>query len=253
MDVVIPFHTKDSDTLQEVVPRLQQHIVGVKDIYVVGAHDPLITGTMFVHEDVFPFRSVIPMYYSRHTYRTGWIFQQLIKLTAWRYIPTLSEVYLVWDSDTVVYRRLGFTDASRRAFLLGKSYDLHPPYFRHIERMIPCMATRFLPHSAICHHQVFCKRILEGMFSMVEGLHDGVPFELVFLSMLDKNEKACCSEYELYANYITTFHPDEIEFRDLRMISVATFDFQHRFDVDHPDACHVDLISYHKYEDSTED
>lgn len=248
MDVIIPFHYKDCDTLREVVPRLQVHIVNIQDIYIVGADNPKIPGATFVSEDIFPFKKLIPMYYPKYVYRTGWIFQQLIKLTAWKYISSLSDTYLVWDSDTVPYRRLEFFDEQRRKYLFGKSHDLHPPYFRHLEKILPCFTNHFLPFSGICHYQIFSTPILKELFHRVQHVHCDMEFELVFLSMLDKEEKACCSEYELYANYMAMFHPEKTEFRHLKMISVSTFDFYHVFDVNHPNAQEVDMISYHKYE-----
>lgn len=248
MDVIIPFHFKDSDTLREVIPRLKVNIVNIKDIYIIGADNPNIHGTKFVSERIFPFKTLISIYYPKYVYRTGWIFQQLIKLTAWKYVSNLSDTYLVWDSDTVPYRRLEFFDTENHKFLFGKSYDMHSPYFRHIEKMIPCLTNHFLSFSGICHYQIFSTQVLKELFNMVQDLHSDMEFELVFLSMLDKEEKACCSEYELYANYMAFFHPEKTKFRDLKMISVATFDFHHTFDVNNPNTRDVDMISYHKYE-----
>lgn len=248
MDVIIPFHFKDSDTLREVVPRLKVNIVNIKDIYIIGVDNPNISHTKFVSEEMFPYKNLISIYYPKHVYRTGWIFQQLIKLTAWKYLSDLSETYLVWDSDTVPYRSLEFYDLKNQKFLFAKSNDLHPPYFRHIEKMIPSLTNNFLSFSGICHHQIFSTQILKELFNLVQNLHSDMEFELVFLSMLDKEEKACCSEYELYANYMAKFHPEKTEFRDLKMISTATFDFYHRFDVNHPNIGDIDMISYHKYQ-----
>lgn len=253
MDVLIPFHWKDSDTLRSALPFIRKNILNVRVIYIVGEQDPEIPDTVFVSESVFPYKALIPLYYPRYLYRTGWIFQQLIKMMAWKFIEGLSPIYLVWDSDTVPYRPLKFVQDG--VFLFGKSHDIHDPYFEHIHRVYPDLTNTMakdtcgLPtFSAISHHQILSRSHIEDLIQRVEAVHDNMPFELVFLSSLDPNEKAPCSEYELYGNFMRVFYPDIVRFRDLKMIQTSTHHFGHTFDIDYPFGDHMDLVSYHKYE-----
>jgi hypothetical protein len=235
IDMVIPFHEKDLDTLKKSLRYLEKNIVSLRHIYIVGAKDPGLANCRFIREDIFSFRQIIGYYYDLYVYRHGWIFQQLIKLLAWRFIDDLSELYLVWDSDTVPYRPLEFVDQTTGQHILGKSHDIHPPYFDHIYKVCPQLEGRRLEFSGICHHQLLSQYHLKKLVNMVEITHKGMPFELVFLSFLDRNEKACCSEYELYATFMHVFYPDQIQFRTLKMLETSTNNnFGHAFDIDYP-------------------
>lgn len=246
MDIVIPFHSKDSDTLIKSIPYIKKNIINCGNIYLIGKSDPHLDECTFIMEDVFPFKDMIRLHYPKYEYRTGWIFQQLIKLLAWKYIPGLSENYLVWDSDTVPYRKIRFYDFEKRIYFFCKSFDLHQPYFAHIRKLCPFF-TDFLPFSGICHHQIFSTTFLKELIQMVEAYHENMNFEILFLSFLNPDEKACCSEYELYITFMWNYHREKMCFRKLIMQTTCTHNLEHSFYIDY-DKHDVDLISYHKYE-----
>lgn len=245
LDVIIPFHQKDVSTLPNVVHSLKKNVYDIGQIYIIGVNDPQIKNTVFVFETEFQRFPPIEEYYRIHKYRIGWIFQQLIKLTAWKVITNLTDNYLVWDSDTILYKPMSFMNDDK--FLFGKSYDIHEPYFQHISRVLPMIKKR-LEFSGICHYQIFNKSYLKELFELVQEIHEGISFEIVFLSMLDENEKACCSEYELYANFMVNYHNDKVIFRDVKSISYATWDFNHIFETEIVPS-DIEMASFHKYQD----
>lgn len=259
IDVVIPFHPKDKSTLSSVLTSIRRHLQNVHTVYVVGKEDPGLSSPscVFVPEDVFEdARDLVEMYYDKFPQRRGWVFQQLIKLTAWQHIPGLHRHYVVWDSDTVLYRPLHLIDPGCGKLVLGKALGdashIHQPYLRHISRLLP-KHTQTLPFSAICHFQLMDQECLGGLFEIVGRLHNGMSFETAFLVTLDTNEQSPCSEYELYATFMANYFPQKIMFEYVSSKSYSTFDHDYVIPTDDIPVVNdydpgVTLVSYHKYD-----
>lgn len=146
--------------------------------------------------------------------RTGWYYQQLLKLYAFKYIPELSEYYLVIDSDVVFFKPFAaFDDEGQPNYAYGDENNQH--YFTHMARLLPELR-RAKDMSGICHHMMFHVPKLLNLFSRIEHHHNGKPFWRVFLECVDRNVLSGASEYEIYFNFMCLYYADEMEIRSLR-------------------------------------
>ncbi len=73
--------------------------------------------------------------------------------------------------------------------------------------------------SGICHHMIFNKTIINELINLIETKHNEI-FWKFFLKKIDtRNQdyiKHCePSEYDLYYNYVTTFHSNKIKIRPI--------------------------------------
>src|ERR1700689_3220541 len=62
----------------------------------------------------------------------GWYYQQLLKLAICK-SNLAREKYVIWDGDTIPYRRLTTFDNDKLIFTSG--YEFHLPYFETNERL----------------------------------------------------------------------------------------------------------------------
>lgn len=213
MDVVIVYHSKDNKTISHCLDGLK-HIKELRNIYCISNE----RCHYYVDEAKAPFSlKDVALYVGKD--RSGWYFQQLLKLYAWYIIPELSETYLIVDSDTIFCNDVSFiTSAGLPKYAIGPEY--HIPYFEHIQRLIPVLNKQAI-HSGICHHMVFQQKYLQEMIKLVENIHN-VPFWKCALQNVDPIHYtgSGMSEYELYFNYMLKYRPTEIELRELKWANV---------------------------------
>jgi len=242
-DIVIPVGPNDSFLLLKQLGFTQTNCIGYRNIYIVASTDveSLVPSTcIFINESIFPFELKTLHTYanSDQSQRNGWYFQQLIKLYAGSIIPDILPRWLVIDADTFFLRPTSFLKENKCLYANGTEY--WPYYFHHMSRLIPGL-TRVKPMSGICHHMMFEQRFVKELMDRVE--ENGYPFWMTFLSKVGSEYQyggyggSGASEYELYFNYILTFHPDEITLRPLHWTNVETLDLTLKYD----------YISYHHY------
>jgi len=101
--VLIPLGPRDSDIIHHQLEYTRKNIVGLRTIYVVSCVTSLDLGpgVVVVDEAAFPFSLQDVEQFLHTPSRNGWYLQQLIKLYAWKAIPTLSPRYLVVDAYAV--------------------------------------------------------------------------------------------------------------------------------------------------------
>lgn len=193
-------------------------------------------------KDTFPYQL---NRYNEHS-RTGWYFQQLIKLEAWKYIPQLSQNYLVVDADTIFQKEIPMlnyqedTKNSQMYLTIGNEY--HQPYFDWMKSLHPSFK-RNSEHSGICHHMLFNQQYIKEIIALTELNHKGRPFWKIYLEMVDEKDypNSGASEYELYFHYMLGNHPDKIITRQLRWENSAKLDDENYQLKD------LDYYSYHWY------
>lgn len=202
LDVLIPAAEVDWDVLNvaiEGVRRNLAHPVGT--IWIVTAlgskaakvADEL--GCKVVDEqDVLPIRRDDIDYQFGSVDRSGWLFQQLLKLSA----DTISssDHVLVLDADTVMIRPQSFTCGNK--VVLFHSGEYHPPYFeayRAVTGRAP--STRV---SCTTHHMVMRREPLQGLKSLMER-HRSVPWWQAVLDTCIYESVSGFAEYEAYGNY----------------------------------------------------
>ncbi len=229
IDVVIPAHEKDLETLNHCIAGIRRNIADVRRIIVISKQKYTDKAEWF-DEALFPF-----------TYReigemvnggTGWHFQQLLKLYSPLVIPDISENVLIIDSDTVFLRKVKFFSPDGLPFynlskdLNLENSDFHQVTFKHILKILPEIEQNFPEQfrniSGICHHMLFQKHLIQELFSRVES-HDpqGDPFYKVFLK---NSERAYgVAEYNLYFYFLVSLHPKEYQIRVMRYKNTCDF------------------------------
>ncbi len=229
IDVVIPCISKDLKTLELCIKGIRKYGKDVRRIIVVSP-TRLTNSAEWFPERNYPFsiRDVVieifngdieraESYLKDKNNRSGWFYQQLLKLYAPFVIPGISSNVLMLDADTIFLNRVEFmTDWGEPLYNVGTEY--HKPYFAHAKRLLPGFKKVFQEYSGIVHHMLFQKSVLEDLFRMIEG----EPWKAI-CHCVDKNEifGSFFSEYELYFNYVF-LHAFKGKIRSLKCKNVRT-------------------------------
>ncbi|MCB1148694.1 MAG: hypothetical protein KDK48_00880 [Chlamydiia bacterium] len=208
IDVLIPSTEKDLETLDLCIEHVKKNIQDVRRIIVISKKRLTKKAEWHPEEDYpISFDEVREWLPESAAQRTGWYFQQLLKIYAPDAIPNLSENFLCIDSDTFFFKKTGFISAKGKALhTVGK--NPHPPYFAHLHRLLPALKNVDESLSGIAHHMLFNKRILKQIRETVEEEHR-LPFWQAFLACVDPLEArdSGASEYEIYFHYCRELCP----------------------------------------------
>jgi len=216
IDAVIPFHLKDSDTINWCVQGIKNHL-DVARILVVCNREcrPLVEsiGAIFFDENKVVEGLTAQSCPYKHW---GWYFQQILKLGMADWVET--DYYLVVDADTVFLRDVPlFNGAEKPLYATGTEY--HKPYFDVFERLLGFSAKR--EYSFIVNHMVYNKHIVREMRERFPEK----PWHLSIVRYVEPQAPwfsgAQFSEYETYGHYIKTLHPDEVNLRPLKWTIVS--------------------------------
>ncbi len=207
IDILIPTIDKDLDLLEQVIVAAKENIKHpIKHIFIISKNNDTIKKIVSKHSCVFiDENTLLPISKESISYtvngkdRSGWLFQQLLKLSGDK-IST-QEHFLVLDSDTIFIRPKIFIHRGKMIF--DHSEEYHFPY-HHVYSQIMQMETQsFL--SFISHYMILSKRYLEEMKQYIETKNGQVWINTI-LTNTNYNEVSGFSEYETYGNYMLTFH-----------------------------------------------
>lgn len=234
-DIVIPAHQKDIGILEYCIKQARKKIVGVRRIIVVSKEK--YTDLAEWHDEAdypFSFADISVMTNGKDV---GWHYQQFLKLYAPMVIDGVTEDVLILDSDTVFFKKTTMFDEHGAAlFNLCKetnidcnSFDLN--ISDHLQKLYPAIAMdkmpkEYLTRSAVCHHMMLNRKIVEEMFSRIEAYHlekSGVKkafYELAMQSYQEKGEMEL-SEYQIYFNFIFLFFRSKMNVRKLKFKNCA--------------------------------
>ena len=229
VDAVIFVGPNDVDVSHLTIESVGRYVADLGRIFVVAqsrefSHPKVIT----VWEGNFPFKLADMRKGGAATSRSGWYLQQLLKFYCHRVIEGLSPRYVIIDADNIFLRPVSFFDADGRILLnVGREY--HKPYFQHALRLHPQLV-RSMHESAITHHMALQPDLVDGLITLVEKRVPGQPFWRTFLDAVDPAhfDASGASEYELLANYMTTFHPDRLRIRKLNWTDMKLSGFSWR-------------------------
>jgi len=206
MDIIIPVAGKDSPCLEQVIRAarkyLRHHVGGIYLVYrelPKGAWTKSRDVILLDERDVGPVSKSSIAYRPRGVDRSGWLYQQLIKLSCDQICR--SEYVLALDSDTVFTRPQRLIKNGK--VVLNVSDERYEPYYRMIERLLP--GTSIFPYSFVSHHMLFTKTHLRELKLCME--QGGKKWFEAILENIDREDMSGFSEYELYGNYMTTQHP----------------------------------------------
>jgi len=226
IDVVIPAHRKDIETLDLCIEGIRNNVKNVRRVIVVSK-EKMTDNAEFYSEEDFPFSfkdvgNIIGFHRKTFNYYGG-----LIQTTSALVIPDLERDVLVCDADTVFLKETEFIDENDIA-LYNVSYDLPShvtlhPYLEHMEKLIPGL-TKQTQYSGICHHMLIQKDILKEMFDRVEDIHK-MPFWKADIGVTLQDYKSLnpkpahpdapllFTTYELYFNYVMKYHKERVAIR----------------------------------------
>jgi len=203
IDIVVPCLDKDIKPLPIAIQAARENVLHpIKHIFIVapGNSKEIMrfcdeNDCTFIDESkVAPIKKSQLNYKPRGIDRSGWIFQQLIKLSVDSF--TESENVLLLDADTVFIRPQTFIRGNKPVF--DHSDEHHEPYYRIFHDLT---ATRVsIPLSFVAHHMLINSHVLAELRAFLENKH-GEPWYQAILGHLAENELSSFSEYELYGNY----------------------------------------------------
>ena len=202
IDIVIPSIDKDVDTLPHVIESVRRNVMHpLGSIYVISPESEKIRqicsayGCQNILED-----TLLPINKSNIDYniggitRSGWLFQQFLKLSGDLFCE--QDNYLVIDSDTLLIKPQVFE--FRGKFVMNYSNEYHLPYFDIYERLFgfrtPC------PVSFTSHHILVNISILRQLKDDLLKKNGLIWYEAI-INSLDTSELSGHSDYDTYGHY----------------------------------------------------
>lgn len=222
LDVVIPAIPKDLGTLPYVIDSVRKYVEHpLGRIYVVAPDSERIRavcrrkGCVFVYEGtVLPLRKSDIVYRSKRWERSGWLYQQLLKLGSSAFVR--QRHYLVIDADTVLIRPHRFMIDGRQVFYC-RSWS-QPEYFVAYRKLLGRKPPR--PRSFVTHYMLFDRERLQALKSRIETRH-GTKWYKAILAVIDRRQQFGFSEYETYGNYVYASDPGRTLLRSARNRSLS--------------------------------
>lgn len=215
IDVVIPAIDKDLGTLPYAIDSVRKYVAHpIGRIYIVAPGSNAIQALCerksctFVHESsVLPLRKHHISYRSKRWDRSGWLYQQLLKLGSSSIAGR--RYFLVLDADTVLIRRHRFLENGRHVFYCrGWS---QPEYFVTYRKLLGRKAPR--PRSFVTHYMLFDKTKLSALKRTIEARH-GTRWYHAILKSVNRSKQFGFSEYETFGNFVYSLSP-----RSVRLMS----------------------------------
>lgn len=254
IDVVIPCHEKDAAGLNRAIAHVKQYVQNLRRVIVISSRR-LTYEAEWADEKFFPFtkESIIlqifqdqekaERYLQSRTARTGWIYQQFLKLFAAYYIPNISRNILMVDADVVFLKPVSFLQENGAGlYAIGDEYCQY--YFDHAARLLTGLKRLYPEYSGIVHHMLFQKEVLDDFFNLIRAQHNLDPWVAVARAIPVLGETiihAPLSEYELYFNFVLA-RTDQVKIRPLSWnnISEQWFRSKHGLEI-------YDYVALHIY------
>jgi len=248
IDVFIPTIKKDFNILPYTLSSLKEIDHNINQIYIVFPEDSEIINfcktnkIQFIPEtDMIPLRKEDIKYEPKNINRSGWLYQQLLKLSA----DTVcnSEYILILDSDTFFLRKQRFISNNKIRINYSKK-ERHKPYLDFINRIFHKFI--FFPFSFVTHHFFLEKKVLIELKESI-STETGLNWYSAILSNLDNNEFSSFSEYELLGTYYYNKYRNKIFFSNFKNISVSKSSFFNRKPIMKIFSLYYNSCSIHHY------
>jgi hypothetical protein len=203
IDIVITVVEKDISILPICIEGVKKNICHpIKNIYLVAPDNKLIKD--FAAENNLQFVSEVSIFgYASNQIgysifsglnRSGWIFQQLIKLSGkvgnCRYFVAI-------DADHVLLKPHVFLSKGKTVFY--QSFDNNIPYYNNIKRLMGFFPIHWF--SYVSHKMLFDKEVLTKLHASIEK-RNGCSWDQAIIKNLKTTEHSDFSEFELYGHFL---------------------------------------------------
>lgn len=153
--------------------------------------------------------------------RSGWVFQQLIKLAGDKYVKTRR--YLTVDSDTILINKHIFLEGiNNDKVVFRHNTEWHDAYFRSFEKLFGYEAPTRLSFTS--HMMLFDVEYLREMKKEIE-IKKGKSWDDAYIDLADPKEASSMSDYDTYANWVLYNHPENVITRPLYNSGVSRSNF----------------------------
>lgn len=144
----------------------------------------------------------------RNRMKSGWYFQQFLKM-AFALSPYCdTDYYLSWDSDTIPLRKIYFFDEKEKPYFTMK-LERHEPYFVAIDKLLGIINTNC--HSYIAENMMFNKSIMMELIYRIQSnvqMEGTTWFEKIIYALEPEDVSPMgFSEFETYGNYCYNNYP----------------------------------------------
>lgn len=212
IDVFIPVSVKDIHHLTQVIDGINKFVKHpINKIFVAANPEQSILNICdslklsFIDEKmVLGYDKTTIKYLVNGVDRSGWLFQQLLKLGADKVVEM--DNFLIIDADTIFVKPKVFFH--NRKVILDHSTERHMPYHITYKKILHNNTTSLL--SFITHYMMFNKEFLNNLKTKIEIIHKK-SWDQAILDNVDYNDESGFSEYELYGNYLLNSEKTKIK------------------------------------------
>ncbi len=250
VDIVIPTVSKDYSLLSAYLEGLKNICQHINKVYIVSNQNVAIqnfcesNGCIFVDElSVLGYGKDAIKYNVGGLDRSGWIFQQLLKLSGDKFVE--KQNYIIVDSDTILLTPQSFIQNGQYVFFQNEEW--HEPYFESFKEIFGRAAITRLSFTS--HMMVFNTEYLKAMKKEIETLHK-MSWDQVYLGRINNNEQSCISDYELYANWVLLNHPQKVYAKPLYNITLPREKFDSSDILKKRYGSWCNSVSFHSYVNS---
>jgi hypothetical protein len=209
IDIVIPTISKDFVVLETLLASIKKHVLHPVNKFYIVSRDADEIKNFCIKNDCVLIDEISVLGYGKNTIeykvgnldRSGWIFQQLLKLSGDKFVEM--DNYLIVDSDTIFINPHVFIDNGKYVF--PQSSEWHEPYFVAFKKIFGYPVKSKL--SYISHMMIMNTSKLIEMKKEIETTHL-LSWDKVYLSTIDTKKGSCVSDYDTYANWILCKYPE---------------------------------------------
>lgn len=213
IDIVMCAIDKDYDVLVHVIDSIRKFIKHpIGNIFLICPHSDRIVKIakekkcIFLDENkMLPITKKDINYTVNGQNRSGWLFQQLLKWSADKYVT--SEHFLITEADTAYCRPQVFIH-NHRVLLPVSNQLCHLPYFEAINRLTGKKIDPLI--NVTSHHSLFEKTKLRVLKQTIEKRCKTVWWQGI-INKLDHKQGSSVSDYETYGQFAYSNYPNDFE------------------------------------------
>lgn len=213
LDVVIPTTDKDLAVLEHCINSIRKflkHPLG--EIYIVSPPNDIIRRVANENKCIFIDETTVIKNFTKQNIhysvngkdRSGWLFQQLLKLSVDTFAK--NEHILVMDSDTLLVHPVKFLHKGKTILNTSdEHYETYYDVYRNLMKEDPVS-----PKSFVAHGMLFSKQYLQEIKQFISQRNQKDWIEAI-ISNVVYSDSSGFSEYETYGNYLLRHHPEKVK------------------------------------------